>query len=209
MSAAAVRWRWQPAPSCRWPCSAQPGPALLRGPTRRAFDSGRAFEHVRQLVAIGPRPAGSAGAVQARRYITSATVRPGPDGRRAVVCRADAAGARADGQRGRAHSRGARRAADPRRPLRHEAVSRLPLRRRQRRRIEHGDAARTGARAEGAPERLHDRAGVLRRRGGGDRVDGRRPHLRQPPLRRRRAARRLDCGPCGRWCCSTWSATAS
>ena len=35
------------------------------------FDSGRAFEHVRQLVAIGPRPAGSAGAAQARRYITA------------------------------------------------------------------------------------------------------------------------------------------
>jgi hypothetical protein len=34
-----------------------------------AFDSGRAFEHVRQLVAIGPRPAGSPGIEQARRYI--------------------------------------------------------------------------------------------------------------------------------------------
>jgi glutaminyl-peptide cyclotransferase len=33
------------------------------------FDSGRAFEHVRQLVAIGPRPAGSAGIEAARRYI--------------------------------------------------------------------------------------------------------------------------------------------
>ena len=37
----------------------------------RTFESGRAFEHVRQLVAIGPRPAGSAGAAQARRYITA------------------------------------------------------------------------------------------------------------------------------------------
>ena len=33
------------------------------------FDSGRAFEHVRQLVAIGPRPAGSLGIEAARRYI--------------------------------------------------------------------------------------------------------------------------------------------
>ncbi len=33
------------------------------------FDSGRAFEHVRQLVAIGPRPAGSPGIEAARRYI--------------------------------------------------------------------------------------------------------------------------------------------
>lgn len=36
-----------------------------------AFDASRAFEHVRQLVAIGPRPAGSPGAAQARRYITA------------------------------------------------------------------------------------------------------------------------------------------
>jgi Zn-dependent M28 family amino/carboxypeptidase len=33
------------------------------------FDSSRAFEHVRQLVAIGPRPAGSPGIQQARDYI--------------------------------------------------------------------------------------------------------------------------------------------
>jgi hypothetical protein len=33
------------------------------------FDSARAFEHVRQLVAIGPRPAGSPGIEAARRYI--------------------------------------------------------------------------------------------------------------------------------------------
>jgi hypothetical protein len=38
---------------------------------RPAFDAARAFEHVRQLVAIGPRPAGSAGAAAARRYIRS------------------------------------------------------------------------------------------------------------------------------------------
>lgn len=33
------------------------------------FDSGRAWEHLRQLVAIGPRPAGSAGIEQARTYL--------------------------------------------------------------------------------------------------------------------------------------------
>jgi Zn-dependent M28 family amino/carboxypeptidase len=33
------------------------------------FDSSRAFEHIRQLVAIGPRPAGSPGNEQARAYI--------------------------------------------------------------------------------------------------------------------------------------------
>ncbi len=36
-----------------------------------AFDAGRAYEHVRQLVAIGPRPSGSAGAAEARAYLTA------------------------------------------------------------------------------------------------------------------------------------------
>jgi hypothetical protein len=40
-----------------------------RAGTLGAFDSGRAFEHVRQLVAIGPRPAGSPGIEAARRYV--------------------------------------------------------------------------------------------------------------------------------------------
>jgi Zn-dependent M28 family amino/carboxypeptidase len=35
------------------------------------FDASRAFEHIRQLVAIGPRPAGSSGNEQARGYIVS------------------------------------------------------------------------------------------------------------------------------------------
>src|SRR5437899_1014402 len=33
------------------------------------FDSGRAWEHLRQLVAIGPRPSGSPAIQQARKYI--------------------------------------------------------------------------------------------------------------------------------------------
>jgi len=33
------------------------------------FDGGRAYEHVKQLVAIGPRPAGSPGAAKTREYI--------------------------------------------------------------------------------------------------------------------------------------------
>ena len=40
-------------------------------PAAPAFDGSRAFEHIRQLVAIGPRPAGSAGAAAARAYITT------------------------------------------------------------------------------------------------------------------------------------------
>jgi Zn-dependent M28 family amino/carboxypeptidase len=40
-------------------------------PPARGFDSARAFDHLRALVAIGPRPPGSAGIQQARAYITS------------------------------------------------------------------------------------------------------------------------------------------
>jgi Zn-dependent M28 family amino/carboxypeptidase len=36
-----------------------------------AFDSGRAWEHLRQVVALGPRPAGSPALEQTRKYITA------------------------------------------------------------------------------------------------------------------------------------------
>jgi glutaminyl-peptide cyclotransferase len=39
------------------------------GQAAPAFDSGRAFEHLRQIAAIGPRPAGSAALGDARAYI--------------------------------------------------------------------------------------------------------------------------------------------
>lgn len=39
-------------------------------PAAPAFDSARAFRHLEQIVAIGPRPAGSPGAQQTRAYIT-------------------------------------------------------------------------------------------------------------------------------------------
>jgi len=39
-------------------------------PATDAFDAARAFEHLRQLVAIGPRPAGSPALHQARAYLT-------------------------------------------------------------------------------------------------------------------------------------------
>ena len=48
------------------------GYALQGGPqTAPAFDSNRAWEHLRQIVAIGPRPAGSAALEQTRKYIKS------------------------------------------------------------------------------------------------------------------------------------------
>jgi Zn-dependent M28 family amino/carboxypeptidase len=43
--------------------------AVARAAGASAFDAGRAFEDIRQLVAIGPRPAGSPGGAQARVYI--------------------------------------------------------------------------------------------------------------------------------------------
>lgn len=46
-------------------------PATASPAATTSFDSARAFEHVRQLVAIGPRPAGSPGIQQARAYILS------------------------------------------------------------------------------------------------------------------------------------------
>ena len=45
------------------------GSVAAWGQTPSKFDSNRAWEHLRQLVAIGPRPAGSAAIEQSRKYI--------------------------------------------------------------------------------------------------------------------------------------------
>src|SRR6267142_4228911 len=42
---------------------------LIQGPGSVSFDSNKAWEHLRQLVAFGPRPAGSAAIEQSRTYI--------------------------------------------------------------------------------------------------------------------------------------------
>jgi hypothetical protein len=42
---------------------------LLQGPGSVSFDSNKAWEHLRQLVALGSRPAGSAAIEQSRTYI--------------------------------------------------------------------------------------------------------------------------------------------
>jgi hypothetical protein len=51
------------------PTSAAPDPGGQAAPAP-AFDSARAWEHLRQLVTIGPRPAGSPGMRQMRAYVT-------------------------------------------------------------------------------------------------------------------------------------------
>ena len=80
-TASGWRWRsvsrWLPRPasvSARAALCPRQGRSRSRqhahnGSAVLPFDSGRAFEHVRQLVAIGPRPAGSPGIEAARRYI--------------------------------------------------------------------------------------------------------------------------------------------
>jgi hypothetical protein len=50
--------------------AAAPAEPPAQAAAQAAFDSSRAWEHVRQLVAIGPRPAGSPGIRQARAYVT-------------------------------------------------------------------------------------------------------------------------------------------
>jgi glutaminyl-peptide cyclotransferase len=49
-------------------CSAMPDARSQKPEVR--FDSSRAYEHLRQIVNIGPRPAGSPGIAQTREYIT-------------------------------------------------------------------------------------------------------------------------------------------
>ena len=46
--------------------------SALQRPATPQFDGARAYEHVKQLVAIGPRPAGSTGAQKTREYIRAA-----------------------------------------------------------------------------------------------------------------------------------------
>src|SRR5215204_6997608 len=41
-----------------------------QAPTKAVFDSSKAWEHLSQMVAIGPRPSGSAAIRQTRAYIT-------------------------------------------------------------------------------------------------------------------------------------------
>jgi len=50
---------------------------LLQAPAPVKFDSSNAWEHLRQLVALGPRPAGSPAIEQSRRYIREQLSRAG------------------------------------------------------------------------------------------------------------------------------------
>ena len=118
--------------------------AASRQPSK--FDSNRAWEHLRQLVSIGPRPSGSAAIEQTRTYIKNQLAASGvtvveqkwtddtPAGKLPMVnLIATIPGAQEGSHRHR-------------RPLRHEAVHPVPVRRRERRRIERRVPDRAGAR---------------------------------------------------------------
>ena len=139
-----------------------PAPPAIR---RRA----RASSTCRQLVAIGPRPAGSPGAEKTRDYITRQLTTLGLTVEEQAFDAADAARRRRRWSN-LARDAPGRQLAEPgspdhRRPLRHEAVQGVRVRRRQRRRVERRVPDRARARAEGADERAADRAAVPRRRG--------------------------------------------
>ena len=57
------------AAACAAGPDAQSPQSKAQGPA--SFDSSRAYEHLRQIVAIGPRPAGSPGIARTREYITA------------------------------------------------------------------------------------------------------------------------------------------
>jgi len=107
----------------------------LQAPAAPRFDSNRAWEDLRQLVALGPRPAGSPAIDASRKYIKSQLAAAG-------VSETDQAWTiahRSARPHGESHRDDSRREPGPRRhrrPLRHEEDSRVPLRGRERRRIE-------------------------------------------------------------------------
>ena len=155
------------------------------------FDGARAYEHLRDQVAIGPRVVGHAGQRQdapvhhhdARRRSASrpSSSRSRP-ARRSAASRWPTSSRRCPAQR-------------PERiviaqPLRHQAVQGVPLRRRQRRRIEHGRAARARARAQG-PSRVRSPSSCCSSTARKPFVEwsAHRSHLRQPLLRARRRSK--------------------
>jgi len=57
--------------ACLWAEGAAPAAKPHAPASRVRFDASRAFEHVRQLTAIGPRPSGSPAIIETRRYIST------------------------------------------------------------------------------------------------------------------------------------------
>ncbi len=134
-------------------------------PTRRDSTPRAPGRTCEAQVGFGPRPAGSAALQKTRDYILAELKKAGLDAAAAGLHRENAARRDLDGEPHRHHPRPPAGTHRHRQPLRHQAVPRHPIRRRQRRGIVHGRPARAGARPQGTPERVHDRAAVLRWRG--------------------------------------------
>ena len=194
---------WTAAFTCRWPLAAAcraaracaaPAPQQPRQPAAAARRRAHGDGQVRRARARGPTCSARSGSGRGRRArrpwprpasTSSTSSRPPASAAQEQPFTATTpAGAGADGQRHRHHPRPPARAHRAGQPLRHQARA-VPVRRRQRRRLVHGGAARAGTRrSPTAQPDVHDRAAVPRRRGGGELGLGRhRQHLRQPPLR--------------------------
>ena len=133
--------------------AADPVRASPQAPTAPAFDSNRAWEHLRQLVAIGPRPAGSAAIEQIAHVHQGAALgnRASPSPNRRGTIRRQRAGFTWS-----ISSRPFRRSArtvssSPATTIRSGFA--ISIRRRERRRLERRVSDRAGTRAQGAPER--------------------------------------------------------
>ena len=152
----------------RQPPRGVPWSSRRTAPPRRRRDSTAAAptNTCGRSSAFGPRPAGSAALEATRQYIKKQLA---DIGIQAVEQAFDA-----DTPVGRLHmvnliATHSRRLARPdrlRRPLRHQDLPGVPLRRRERRGVEHRVPDRVGARDEGAQEPVHRRTAVPRRRGG-------------------------------------------
>ena len=106
------------------------------------FDSKRAWEHLQKQVSFGPRPSGTPAIVETRRYIIDQLKAAGIESREQMFIGMTPLGevsmanviATIPGKRRDRHR--------ARQPLRHQAVSRVPIRRRERRRLVYGGPAR-------------------------------------------------------------------
>ena len=170
--------------------------ALLRGPGLAVVgeQAGRRPHRIRRHgLSRAPRPVSTASAPgstcdrwsrlargrparlqirQTRAYITRQLSADGPDRSGTAVHRHDADRARRDGEPDRAPAGPPDGRHPVHRPLRHEAVPRSGLRRRQRRRVERRVSDRARARPVRPAARVHLRARLVRRRGSRRRVDG-------------------------------------
>ena len=133
-------------------------------PAAPAFDGARAFEHLKNIVAIGPRPAGSPGTQKTRAYIRQEMTKLGAEVTEQPFDAQTPAGVVRMTNVSVTFPGPGTGSPDHRWPLRHQALQRVRLRRGKRCRIQHRVSHRAGPRAEGAHQRDADRVALPRRR---------------------------------------------